>query len=248
MAHPFEVREEITLPASPEAVWEAITTGPGVDSWFMGRTEIEGGLGGTSRMDMMGMAETSAITAWEPGRRYATASEPAADGTFMAFESIIEGRDGGSTVLRFVHSGMLGDDWEEQYDALKVGDRMYLEQLSRYLEHFYPRTAAVNLIVPGPAVADYPKVWTAFASALGIDGEIEPGAKVTLSVDGVAPAEGVVDYARPQHFVGVRTQDSLYQLIHGWQDGTVVQQHCFDAGLDGAGTEKAWSGWLAQLA
>jgi uncharacterized protein YndB with AHSA1/START domain len=248
MAHPFEVREEITLPASPEAVWEAIATGPGVDSWFMGRTEIEGGPGGTSTMDMLGMAARSTITAWEPGRRYATRSEPGPDGTFMAFESIIEGRDGGSTVLRFVHSGMLGDDWEEQYDALKIGDRMYLEQLSRYLEHFAPRTAAVNLFVPGPAVADYPKVWAAFAAALGIDGPVEAGATVRLSVAGVVPAEGVVDYVRAEHFIGVHTADSLYQFVHGWQDGTVVQQHCFDPGLDPAATEKAWAGWLAELA
>ena len=32
----------------------------------------------------------------------------------MAFEYLIEGRDGGSTVLRLVHSGMLGDDWEDR--------------------------------------------------------------------------------------------------------------------------------------
>ncbi|WP_143737006.1 SRPBCC domain-containing protein [Microbispora sp. GKU 823] len=41
MPHEFELHKEIELDATPEQVWEAIATGPGVDSWFMGRTEIE---------------------------------------------------------------------------------------------------------------------------------------------------------------------------------------------------------------
>ncbi|MET7528070.1 hypothetical protein ABZS62_38215, partial [Streptomyces sp900116325] len=46
MTHPFEIGQETTLPASPEEVWEAITTGPGIDSWFMGRNEVEPREGG----------------------------------------------------------------------------------------------------------------------------------------------------------------------------------------------------------
>jgi uncharacterized protein YndB with AHSA1/START domain len=34
--HEFEIREEIALDATPEQVWEAIASGPGMDSWFMG--------------------------------------------------------------------------------------------------------------------------------------------------------------------------------------------------------------------
>ena len=39
MTHPFEVRDEITVDATPDEVWEAIASGPGVDSWLMGRTK-----------------------------------------------------------------------------------------------------------------------------------------------------------------------------------------------------------------
>jgi hypothetical protein len=31
-------------------VWEAIATGPGLDSWFMGRNEVEPREGGTVRI------------------------------------------------------------------------------------------------------------------------------------------------------------------------------------------------------
>lgn len=38
MAHPLELKHEIEVYA-PEEVWDAIATGPGMDSWFMGRNE-----------------------------------------------------------------------------------------------------------------------------------------------------------------------------------------------------------------
>lgn len=65
MAHEFELHEEIALDATPEQVWEAITTGPGVDSWFMGRTEIEQGLGGTIRLTLLGGTQEATVTGWE---------------------------------------------------------------------------------------------------------------------------------------------------------------------------------------
>ncbi len=41
MTHPFEVRNEFTVDATPDEVWQAITSGPAVDSWLMGRSEID---------------------------------------------------------------------------------------------------------------------------------------------------------------------------------------------------------------
>ena len=54
MTHPFEVSQEIELDATPEQVWEAIATGPGIDSWFMGRNEIEPREGGRAGPDHAG--------------------------------------------------------------------------------------------------------------------------------------------------------------------------------------------------
>jgi uncharacterized protein YndB with AHSA1/START domain len=121
---------------APEQVWEAIATGPGVDSWFTGHTEIEPREGGTNSLDMTdakSFVPKSTITTRERGKRLAF-REDSPDGTFMAFEYLLEGRDDGSTSLRFAHNGILaGDDREAEYDGLKAGDRMYLEQLATYL-------------------------------------------------------------------------------------------------------------------
>ncbi|MBB5867694.1 uncharacterized protein YndB with AHSA1/START domain [Allocatelliglobosispora scoriae] len=103
MTHPFEVRDEFTVDATPDEVWEAIASGPGVDSWLMGRTEVDSAAK-ASTFTMFGETSRSTITAWEPGRHYATQEDRNPDGTFMAMEWLIESRDGGGALVRFVHS------------------------------------------------------------------------------------------------------------------------------------------------
>jgi uncharacterized protein YndB with AHSA1/START domain len=248
MTHEFEVREEIELDATPEQVWDAIATGPGIDSWFMGRNEVEPKLGGRTRQQMGPQTAESTITAWEPGKRLSYRGEAAPDGQFMAFEYLIEGRAGGSTVLRFVHSGVLDDDWEEQYDALKVGDRMYLEKLAVYLKHFPGRTSSYNLFLVGTPDPDDDKVWNAFASAAGVDGSVSTGDEARITLPGLAPVEGVVEIVRQPSFLGVRTDDGLYVFIHGWMHGVVVEYHSYLGATDEKETEQALQDWLAASA
>ncbi|GII81448.1 hypothetical protein Sru01_64300 [Sphaerisporangium rufum] len=244
MRHEFEVREEIPLDATPEQVWEAISTGPGIDSWFMGRNEVEPREGGIVRHSMMGRSQESTVTAWEPGKRFSYRTGDNPDGTFMAFDYLIEGREGGSTVLRLVHSGFLGEDWEAQYDALKKGDGMYLHKLAAYLKHFPGRTSTFNTLVPGPQVPDHDRVWTAFKSALGVTGELTAGTPVRLSVPGLPAAEGVVERTDHPSVPSVCTADALYMFMHGYRDTVVVEQHSF-TDVDGAAVEQAWKNWLA---
>jgi uncharacterized protein YndB with AHSA1/START domain len=247
MPHEFEVREELPLSATPEQVWEAIATGPGIDSWFLGHSEIEPREGGRGSMTMGEHTTHSTVTAWDPPHRLAYRSDDNPDGTFMAFEYLIEGRAGGSTVLRFVHSGMLGDDWEAEYDALSKGDRMYLLHLAAYLRHFPGRTATHSMFLPGPQIADGQRVWAAFAEALGGKGTPAEGDEVRIEIDGLPPVEGVVEYAGPPTYLIVRTPDGLYTFMHGYLDTVVVELHAFSAGIDTQATESAWQSWLRRL-
>lgn len=246
MGHEFEVREEIELAATPEEVWEAIATGPGVDSWFMGRNEFEPREGGTTRQTLLGHTEEAVITAWEPAKRLAYGSAPGEDGTFMAFEYLIEGRDRGSTVLRFVHSGILGDDWEEQYDALKIGDRMYLNKLAAYLAHFPGRTSTYNMFLVGPQAADRDRVWAAFTGAFGLTGTVRAGDRTRLTVAGLPAAEGVVAFEHAPGFLGVCTDEGLYMLLHGYRDTVVAEYHSFSPDVDATAVDHAWQNWLAR--
>ncbi|MFG2001519.1 SRPBCC domain-containing protein [Spirillospora sp. NPDC048911] len=248
MGHEFEVHKEITLAASPEDVWDAIATGPGVDAWFMGRSEIEPREGGATTFTMAGTTETSTVTGWEPAKRFAYRTEPGEDGAFMAMEYLIEGRDGGATVLRMVHSGILGGDWETEYEAMKTGWDMYLHTLGQYLVHFRGRHAGtVTAFRPGVPAEGY---WTALKARLGLGSSVAEGDRVSLSAEGVAPIEGVVDYVDLPTFLGVRTDDALYRFIHsGAHRGSVAVagHHLFAPDVDAAQAEKAWQAWLNEL-
>lgn len=244
MGHEFEIDNEIELYATPEQVWEAIATGPGIDSWFMGRNEIEPREGGTTRMSLGGFIEEGTVTAWEPGRRFGFRSGENPDGSVMAFEYLIEGRAGGSTVLRVVHSGILGDDWEEQYDALSTGGFMYMRKLAAYLKHFPDRTATYSMLLHGPQVADKERVWSAFAEVLGVADTVAPGDRGRLAVEGLEPVAVVVEFAEPPIYLGARTADGLYALIHGYRDSVVAEYHNFTTAVDEKDIEQAWQAWL----
>ena len=205
MPRKFELRKEITLQATPEQVWEAIATGPGIDSWFMGRNQVEPREGGTVRMTLGDYAEEGTVTAWDPPRRFAYRGGEGEDGAFMAFELLIEGRQGGSTVVRLVQSGVIGgDDWEAEYDALRKGWPMYLRSLAQYLTWFPGRTAT-PISAQAPPQADQDQVWEALKRGLGLTGTVAEGDPVRFSLDGSTPVQGVVDSVLAPSFLGVRT-------------------------------------------
>jgi uncharacterized protein YndB with AHSA1/START domain len=246
MPHEFEVRSEIELDATPEQVWEAIATGPGIDSWFMGRNQVEPREGGTARMTIAGATEANTVTVWEPPHRFASRSSTGEDGSFMAIEYLVEGRDGGGTVLRLVHSGVMsGDDWAAEYDALKQGWDMYLLTLAHYLTYFPGRTAT-PVSAWGPQQADGEQVWEGFKRGLGLTGKVTEGDRARFALQGSTPVEGVVDAVLYPGFLGVRTGDALYRFVG--RDGMVgVGHHLFADAADQDQAERAWQEWLAKL-
>jgi uncharacterized protein YndB with AHSA1/START domain len=240
MTHPFELSQELELSATPEQVWDAIATGPGVDSWFMGRTELGTSTGGPANLTMMGHTEQASITAYEPGARLATRTEESPDGRFMAFEYLIEGRGGGTTVLRLVQSGMLGDDWETEFEAMKAGWPIYRATLREYVTHFTGRTPAVTTLVrPGAGGPD--AVWKVVTESLGVTPDVAEGDEVRLP-DG---SSGTAFYANLPVNLGVRTADGLYRFIYSGADrgDALVMGHQNFAGRD---EQAAWDAWTAE--
>ncbi|WP_327146145.1 SRPBCC family protein [Nocardia sp. NBC_01327] len=242
MPHPFEIELETTLPASPEQVWEAIATGPGIDSWFMGRNDIEPREGGVAAMDTGGHREEAVITAYEPGKRLASRTAAAEDGRFMAFEYLIEGREGGSTVLRVVQSGMLGDNWQDEYDALRRGWPFHLHTLREYLTHFPGRTGVpVFAVAQGKSAQD---VRAALLRGLALPTPLTVGARVQASPEQLPPLDGEVVWADDER-IGIRTADGLYSFHQGPTGMALMFHHLFAPKT--AGAEAAWQQWLTEL-
>lgn len=242
MAKEFEIRKQVELPASPEEVWAAIATGPGLSSWLF-PFEVEPGQGGALRLVVQNYREESTITAWEPGERLVVEGAPGEDGTTMAYEYLIEGRDGGTTLLTFVHSGHLGDGWGDEYEVMTShGWDQYLHTLDQYLRYF-PGRRAVYVLAEGPKGGE--DIWPRFAEALGLSEMPQPGATVRLPHG----EEGVVDYVVPPafygFFLGVRTGDALYRF-HGKPDGVDVENRLFAADADQKEAERYWTEWLGR--
>ncbi|MFB9908776.1 SRPBCC family protein [Allokutzneria oryzae] len=225
MSREFEVREEVVLPATPEQVWAAVATPEGHAAWFMSVDDIG--------------AENA--TAWDPPKRFATKTPIAEDGSFHAFEYLIEGREG-STVLRFVHSGVLTDEWSEDYEDMTAqGWTMYLHTLAEYLTHF-PGRPATYVEAEGPRSSAAPEAWAKLEAVLGVSAV---GDEVSLDVPGVPKVEGVVDYLLPT-FVGVRTADGLYRFHGRSALGMVaaVGHHLYGTEIPAADHVEAWRTWL----
>jgi len=238
MGHAFEEVDEVVLEGvTTEQVWEAIATGPGIDSWFMGNNEVEPGE--AVRGAFGGYRPRHGITAWEPGKHLAYGGEKGPDGRFVAYEFLIGGRDRGSTVVRVVTSGFLpGDDWQDEFEAMVAGGAMFRRTLVEYLRHFAGRTAR-PVTAFGPAVADWPALWAALHRRLGLDRAPRPGDAV--DVDGLA---GVVYYANAQT-IGIRTPDALYRFFRGFA-GALVAMHAVFA--DDDRDETTWSAWMGEPA
>lgn len=242
MGHEYEQNEQVEVDATPEQVWQAIATGPGIDSWFMGRNEVDEA-GGVVRQSFGGYEPEHRITGWEPMRRLAYGGDEAPDGRFVAYEFLIEGRDRSSTVLRMASSGFLpGDDWAEEFEAMRNGGAMFWASLCEYLRHFAGRTG-VPLTVFGPAVSDWPAAWATLAESFGLDRPARAGDRVKLMPSGV---DGEVYFVNEQT-LGVRTADGIYRFLQGFHGPMVACHVVFTPGLTGTdrdSAEQAWQSWL----
>src|SRR5262249_36977307 len=112
------VQVEVEVPGTPEEVWQAIATGPGVSSWFV-PTEIEERDGRPVAVKAHfgpGMDSHATVTAWEPPHRFAAESgDLGPNAPPIGTEWIVEARSGGTCVVRVVHSLFAStDDWDNQ--------------------------------------------------------------------------------------------------------------------------------------
>ncbi|WP_033293531.1 SRPBCC family protein [Amycolatopsis jejuensis] len=246
MTREFEVRKEVRLPAEPAEVWDAVATGPGIDSWFMGRHEVDAAAKQV-RFRLGEMRTEAEITAWEPPRRFAYRGEPAPDGTFDAFEFLVEAAGGGASVLRFVHRGFIADDWGDEYhESFSVGWEMYLHTLGQLLRHF-PARHATYVTAEAPASSTGPEAWPKLLTALGLPPQPEAGQQVRFTVGG-QQIDGVLDYSTPR-FAGVRTPDALYRFHERSLMGIPIAagHHLFLPQVDEAAQSTVWQRWLADV-
>jgi hypothetical protein len=171
------------------------------------------------------------------------------DGTFNALDYAIEAREGGTAHLRYVHSGILADEWEDQYDAIGGHTAFYLHTLRQYLTHFNGRPVTYvgqpSSGIEGPAAAGTPDAMDTLRAALGVSADASVDDAVHATLGDAGSLDGVIDYST-REFLGVRTADGLYRFFGRNHYGGVVgmSAHLFVDGVDATRTETALKGWL----
>jgi uncharacterized protein YndB with AHSA1/START domain len=246
MGQSFEQHRHAEIPVSPEEAWEAIATGPGIDSWFMGRNEVRPGPGGTVRTIFGEYEPELSVTGWDPPRRFSYRSGDFPDGRFIAYEFLIEGRASASTVVRVVTSGFLpGDDWEDEYDAMTQGSDLYFATLVEYLTHFGGRSAT-PVTAFGPPHAGWDRGRVLLCRELGLSGAGEPGERARL-ISGDGAAIDAVVYFSNANTLGLRSSDALYRFLRGFGKPVVAAHHLFAPGTDPGEAGRAWETWLGRL-
>jgi hypothetical protein len=244
MGKEFEIVREYEVAATPEQVWDAVTTGTGGWLWPM---EFEPRVGGTA-------AGIGVITAWDPPHRLTTRVEDP-DGiqglpqTLNQLDHLIEPREGGRAAwVRYVHSGIFTGDWDDQYDGANRHTDFYLHTLRQYLLHF-TGLPATHSDVQGPEASTKRGSFAAVGRALGVDGAAV-GDTVRVDLPGAGPADAVLDY-RDEHFLGLRTGDAMYRFFgrDAWGAPVGIALHRFapDAPASQEQTRQAWSTWLDGL-
>ena len=234
MSREFEVIREVDLPAAPDDVWTAITAETA--AWQFPTGEPPTGAG-RAHQDV-------------------GAAAPARDPHGVAGRHLQRprlrdrGPRGGTAHLRYVHTGILADEWEDQYDAIGSHTDFYLHTLGQYLEHFKGRKVTYvgqpSDGINGPAAAGAPDAMDTLRAALGLSPDAGVGATVHASLGDAGTLDGVVDYSTPV-FLGVRADDGLYRFFgrNHFPGGVVgMSAHVFVDGVDAAASEAALKAWL----
>lgn len=187
------IQVEVEVPGTPEEVWRAIATGPGISSWFVPTRSEEREGGEVVSNFGPGMDCPAKITAWQPPMRFAAESDMGPPGSpKMATEWTVEARAGGMCLVRVVHSLFVStDDWDNQLDGLEQGWPTYFRILRMRLSRFNGMPcSAMHFVAFSPEQES--KAWEKAGGALALFKVAE--GQEWAAPDGFPRMTGVVDY------------------------------------------------------
>lgn len=250
---PRTIDLSVEVTGTPEQVWTAIATGPGISSWFVPTTVEEREGGATTSVFGPGpeMTVPGRVTAWDPPHRVLFEGDEGSE--TLAFEWLVEARDGGSCIVRLVNSGFgSGAEWDAQYDGMEQGWRLFLLNLQLHLAHF-PGQAGRAMLPTAMWAGDRAAAWAAVTEALGIPDEPAAGERIATQGDAPTLAGTVVDCEpgfRIRLLLDAPRPGTALIAAEGTGDTTGVSVWLYLYGKDAetvaARDEPRWAAWLAE--
>jgi uncharacterized protein YndB with AHSA1/START domain len=202
------VAVEFEVPGTPEDVWQALATGPGISAWFV-PTDIEERDGKPVAVTYHfgpGMDIQGVVTACERPRLFAQEGQgPFPGSPPIATAWTIEARSGSICTVRIVHSLFAStDEWDNQLEGAAGGWAGFLSILRVYLTHFRGQRSAI-MQVSTPVTSTEAEAWETLTAALGVKG-VSAGQR-WKSPAGVSPLSGVVELLTEDPYDGLLRLD-----------------------------------------
>ena len=249
----IDLRVEVV--GTPEEVWDAIATGPGITSWYVPSTveEREGGATTSRFGEGPGMTIPGRVAAWEPPHR--VLFDGGEDGAGLAFEWLVEARDGGSCVVRLVNSGFgEGNPWDDEYDGMAEGWLLFLLNLQLHRRYF-PGMRASSMLPMAMWQGPRADAWAHLSGALGLPEGAAVGDRVAVTDPAVPPFAGEILALHPFR-MAVLLDDpapgTAFVAVEGEGDhvGVSVWSYLYGDDRDAivARDEPRWNAWLAENA
>ena len=248
------VEFNLEVDGTPEEVWAAIATGPGISSWLMpAELEMRGDEPVALRMSFGPGMETSArITAYDAPSYFAMEADSMMPGSPpIAAEWHVEAKAGGTCKVRIVQSLFSSsDDWDGQLEALDSGWSAFLATLRLYLKHFRGQRSTLRKFMT-PTEGSEAEVWEKLTRELGLHGA-RVGQRWS-SPNGVPHAAGAVEYLNEGPFDALLVLDSPTPAIAAFGTvnmggPTLVGMNLYlygDQGSQAAEREGArWESWM----
>lgn len=248
---------EVEVPGTPEEVWDAIASGPGISKWFV-PAQLEPHVGGKVVLNFgPGMDSASEIIDWDAPRRFTAVSQglgPNAPG--MATEWTVEAHAGGTCIVRVVHSLFADtDEWDNQMGEIEAGWPSFFVVLRVYLSHYRGQPGA-HFQVMAPVAGTVIEGWRALMGKLGLP-SLAAGDKIQ-SQAGAASLVGVVEKVGPES----HPNEATIRLDEPSPGAAVfstcgVGEQTFFVGsfyffgpkaMEGLKAEKEWQDWLGKSA
>jgi uncharacterized protein YndB with AHSA1/START domain len=241
----------VEVAGTPDEVWQAIATGPGITSWYV-PTTVEERVGGatTSRFgEGPEMLIPGVVTAWEPPHRIVFAGHETGPG--MAFEWLVEARDQGTCVVRLVNSGFVeGSPWDDQYDGMVEGWQLFLTNLQLHQAHFAGRNATPMLQTAAWPLSQT-DAWSRLTRALGLPATLTEGDRVEVATADAPALAGTVASFWPGRLTVILdapAPGTAFLAAEGMGEGCGVSVWQYLYGADTAEIvardEPRWTAWL----
>ena len=251
------VEVETEVPGTPEEVWQAIASGPGISAWFV-PTKLEEREGGAIVLDFgPGMLSESVITAWDPPRRFSAENkEGMGPGSpAMATEWTVEAKSGGTCRVRVVHSWFAStDDWDDQFESVEHGWPAFFRILRVYLARFGGQSSELIALM---AMSSETKsaLWERVLGSLGLE-RIAEGRRVETT-PGAPRLAGIVEWSgdKGHEELLLRLEEPVSGVAHV-QPMVMGNQACLSVRLYLYGAharavqareEPEWQAWIQKL-